>query len=98
MVKHLQDGRGNLTVVGDDAQSIYGFRGATSRAFVLLSDVLEDSTVKVFSMTQNYRSHGPIIQVRYIRMLILICGQNQMGDHYWPSCDVPNVQGLFAGR
>lgn len=62
IVKHLQDGRGNLTVVGDDAQSIYGFRGATSRAFMLLSDVLEDSTVQEFAMTQNYRSNGPIIQ------------------------------------
>eukprot|EP00892_Ulva_mutabilis_P005399 jgi/Ulvmu1/3230/UM015_0271.1 len=63
MVKHLQDGRGNLTVVGDDAQSIYGFRGATNRAFVLLSDILEQTTVKEFTMTQNYRSRGPIIQV-----------------------------------
>lgn len=66
MVKHLQDGRGNLTVVGDDAQSIYGFRGATNRAFDLLSEILEDSTLQEYSMTQNYRSLAPIIEVSTI--------------------------------
>lgn len=69
IVKHLQDGRGNLTVVGDDAQSIYGFRGATNRAFVLLSDVLVESTLQEHSMVQNYRSRAPIIQARAIRSL-----------------------------
>jgi superfamily I DNA/RNA helicase len=37
----LQAGRGQLTVVGDDAQSVYGFHGATNKAFATLSQALD---------------------------------------------------------
>jgi DNA helicase II / ATP-dependent DNA helicase PcrA len=63
MVKHLQDHRGNLTVVGDDAQSIYGWRGATNRAFTLLKEMLSDQC-RDFKLVTNYRSLPQIVQVQ----------------------------------
>jgi DNA helicase-2/ATP-dependent DNA helicase PcrA len=53
------DGRG-LTVVGDDAQSIYAFRGATVR------NILEfphrfDPPAAVVALERNYRSSQPIL-------------------------------------
>jgi len=53
------DGRG-LTVVGDDAQSIYAFRGATVR------NILEfprrfDPPAAAVALQQNYRSSQPIL-------------------------------------
>ena len=78
IVKHLQDGRGHLTVVGDDAQSIYGFRGATNRAFLLLSDMLEDCSLQEYSMTQNYRSLAPIIEVHVVIASALVHSLSQL--------------------
>jgi DNA helicase II / ATP-dependent DNA helicase PcrA len=54
------DGRG-LTVVGDDAQSIYSFRGATVRN-ILDFPAHFDPPAKQVTLEQNYRSTQPILE------------------------------------
>ncbi len=53
------DGRG-LTVVGDDAQSIYAFRGATVRN-ILDFPAQFAPPAKIVTLEQNYRSTQPIL-------------------------------------
>ena len=50
---------GELTVVGDEAQSIYGFRGADIRNIAQLEDSFPDLTTIV--LDQNYRSTQVIL-------------------------------------
>jgi DNA helicase-2/ATP-dependent DNA helicase PcrA len=49
-----------LTVVGDDAQSIYSFRAATVRN--ILDFPKQYSTAQVIKLEQNYRSTGAILE------------------------------------
>ncbi|MBN1588175.1 MAG: ATP-dependent helicase, partial [Pirellulales bacterium] len=53
------DGQG-LTVVGDDAQSIYSFRAATVRNILDLPKRYADATL--LTLEQNYRSSTPILE------------------------------------
>jgi DNA helicase-2/ATP-dependent DNA helicase PcrA len=53
------DGQG-LTVVGDDAQSIYSFRSATVRN-ILDFPALFDPPAATLKLEQNYRSTQPIL-------------------------------------
>ena len=50
---------GNLTVVGDDAQAIYSFRGATVENILEFPDSYEHATV--VTLEQNYRSTPQIL-------------------------------------
>jgi DNA helicase-2/ATP-dependent DNA helicase PcrA len=51
----------NVCVVGDDAQSIYSFRGATIQNILQFQNDYDD--VKVVKLEQNYRSTQSIIHV-----------------------------------
>lgn len=53
------DSDGNLAVVGDDDQSIYGFRGARPEVMLRFQDFYPD--VKFVRMNTNYRSCSGII-------------------------------------
>jgi DNA helicase II / ATP-dependent DNA helicase PcrA len=63
LVALLQANRGQLTVVGDDAQSIYGFRGASNHAFEMLQLQIPDAVTNL-TLVLNYRSVPAIISVR----------------------------------
>jgi DNA helicase-2/ATP-dependent DNA helicase PcrA len=59
LLKLKPDGCG-LTVVGDDAQSIYSFRAATVRNILDFPDQFEPSA-QIITLEQNYRSTQPIL-------------------------------------
>lgn len=50
-----------LTVVGDDWQAIYAFRGATVAPFLNFRDVF--AGVRIFRLAENYRSLRPIVRL-----------------------------------
>lgn len=60
MVKLLVGERGKLTVVGDDDQSIYSWRGARPQNLVLLGT--DFPNLKLIKLEQNYRSSGRILK------------------------------------
>ena len=60
LVKLLVGDRGCLTVVGDDDQSIYAWRGAQPENMNLLAE--DYPHLKIIKLEQNYRSMGGILQ------------------------------------
>ena len=60
IVKALADKFQNICVVGDDAQSIYGFRGANINNILNFQKDYDD--VKLFKLEQNYRSTKNIVK------------------------------------
>ncbi|NOY63162.1 MAG: DNA helicase Rep [Gammaproteobacteria bacterium] len=60
LIKLLTGSRGALTVVGDDDQSIYAWRGAQPENLALLQK--EMPRLKIVKLEQNYRSYGRILK------------------------------------
>ena len=74
----------NICVVGDDAQSIYSFRGATVQNILQFQDDYDD--VKVVKLEQNYRSTQSILNVAN---KIISNNKNQIPKNLWTD----NVEG-----
>lgn len=61
LLRQLVGDHGGLTAVGDDDQSIYGFRGAQPENLTLLQRDFPD--LKVIALEQNYRCSRRILRV-----------------------------------
>ena len=60
MLRLLAGEKGRLTAVGDDDQSIYGWRGAQPENLQQLAD--DYPALKVIKLEQNYRSCGTVLK------------------------------------
>ncbi|WP_375324566.1 ATP-dependent helicase [Flagellimonas sp. GZD32] len=82
IVKALSDRFQNICVVGDDAQSIYSFRGAN------ISNILnfqrDYDNVAVYRLEQNYRSTKNIVNAANS---IIANNKNQLEKNVWTSND-----------
>ena len=80
----------NLFVVGDDDQSIYGWRGAEVSNILNFSD--HYPSAKTVRLEQNYRSHGRILQAANA---VISHNHNRLGKNLWTEKDEgPYVENL----
>jgi len=80
ITKRLAEGHKNICVVGDDAQSIYAFRGAN--IMNILNFEKDYPNLKTIKLEQNYRSTNIIVQAANS---IIKHNQNQLRKDVWTS-------------
>lgn len=82
IVKALANRYGNICVVGDDAQSIYAFRGANIRNILNYQKDYED--VQIYKLEQNYRSTKTIVGAANS---LILKNQDQLHKEVWTDND-----------
>ncbi len=70
----------NICVVGDDAQSIYAFRGATIQNILDFEEDFKNHGIKVFKLEQNYRSTDEIVQAANV---VITYNRRQIPKKIW---------------
>jgi len=91
IVQLLANSQNNICVVGDDAQSIYAFRGATIEN--ILNFKRDHPTTKVFKLEQNYRSTKKIVAIAND---IIAANSGQIAKQIWTANDDGSKVKLFA--
>ncbi len=61
IIKYMAERHQNVMVVGDDSQSIYGFRGADYRNIFEFPKIFKNT--KIIKLEENYRSTQPILDL-----------------------------------
>ena len=77
---HYDGSHRNVCVVGDDAQSIYAFRGATIQNILDFEDDFKPYGIQIFKLEQNYRSTEHIVQAANE---IIIYNKRQIQKKIW---------------
>ena len=83
IVKKLASVFQNICVVGDDAQSIYSFRGANIQNILNFKNDYPD--YKVFKLEQNYRSSQNIVNAANS---VIAKNKDQIQKNVWTSNDI----------
>jgi DNA helicase-2/ATP-dependent DNA helicase PcrA len=83
----------NITVVGDDAQSIYSFRGANFRNILDFPKQFAGATV--VALEQNYRSTQPILNVTNT---VISRAQERFTKNLWTNRSGGELPWLVAAR
>ncbi|TDJ04973.1 MAG: ATP-dependent DNA helicase PcrA [Deltaproteobacteria bacterium] len=78
IVKHLTSTHSNLCVVGDDDQSIYGFRGAEISNILNFHKTYPDA--KIIKLEENYRSTTPILN---LANKVIVQNKNRRKKSLW---------------
>ncbi len=86
IVKKLAANNENITVVGDDAQSIYGFRGANIENILNLKKDYPE--LKIFKLEQNYRSTQNIVNAANS---IILNNKKQFKKEIWTENEQGNL-------
>lgn len=80
IVRRLADAHKNIAVVGDDAQSIYAFRGATIENILNFERDYGAAGLHVFKLEQNYRSTKRIVD---IANAVISANPRQIAKQIW---------------
>src|SRR5690606_8605429 len=87
----LAQGGASLMVVGDDDQSIYGWRGARIENIQQFADDFADA--QSIRLEQNYRSTGTILQAANA---LIANNQGRLGKELWTEGQDGEPISLFA--
>ncbi|WP_044470251.1 DNA helicase II [Mannheimia massilioguelmaensis] len=90
-IKLLAGETGNVMIVGDDDQSIYGWRGAQIENIQkFLDDFHQAQTIR---LEQNYRSTGNILQAAN---QLISNNNNRLGKDLWTDGEQGDPVGIYA--
>jgi len=78
LIKTMSSKNTSMFVVGDDDQSIYGWRGAKVENIKKFQKDFND--IKVFRLEQNYRSTGNIL---FAANSVILNNKSRMGKNLW---------------
>lgn len=90
LLKLLNGADGSLYAVGDDDQSIYGWRGARSKNIKFFEDEFKE--VELFKLEQNYRSTNEILSVANS---LIANNKERLGKNLWTDAEKGNPVYLY---